>query len=86
MTAQPMSGDSAAVAAPPSAVKRSSFYAALRILPATVNGAPGYVLRRGDAVHSVLGFAAADGRLTAVYVVRNPDKLARIDRQLVRLH
>jgi RNA polymerase sigma-70 factor (ECF subfamily) len=51
---------------------------ALRIVPATVNGAPGCVLRRGHAVHSVLGFAAADGRIAAVYVMRNPDKLTRV--------
>jgi RNA polymerase sigma-70 factor (ECF subfamily) len=51
----------------------------LHIVPATVNGTAGLVLARNSIVHSVLGFGAMDGRIAAVYVVRNPDKLDRAD-------
>ena len=41
----------------------------------TINGAPGLLLRHpifGDGTYS---FDIADGRIRAIYVVRNPDKL-----------
>jgi RNA polymerase sigma-70 factor (ECF subfamily) len=52
----------------------------LRVVAASVNGGPGFVLSRGAAVHSVLGFAGADGRIAAVHVVRNPDKLVHVPK------
>jgi RNA polymerase sigma-70 factor, ECF subfamily len=39
-----------------------------------VNGLPGVVLRRGDKVKQTMAFEIEDGRLIAVYSVRNPDK------------
>jgi RNA polymerase sigma-70 factor (ECF subfamily) len=48
---------------------------------ATVNGQPGRVLRGagGGAIVDVLAVDVADGRIQAVWVVRNPDKLAHLE-------
>lgn len=44
-----------------------------------VNGAPGVVIwDAAGAVDSVLGFTVADGRVTEVDVIRNPDKLRHL--------
>jgi RNA polymerase sigma-70 factor, ECF subfamily len=43
---------------------------------ATVNGAPGLVLRDADGVLTVISFTVDGGRITALDVVRNPDKLS----------
>lgn len=47
-----------------------------------VNSEPALVLRIGDHLESIFVFSVKDGRISAIRVVRNPDKLARIDRQL----
>jgi RNA polymerase sigma-70 factor, ECF subfamily len=44
----------------------------------TVNGAPGLVLRDADGVLSVISFTVDGGRITAIDVVRNPDKLSGV--------
>jgi len=49
-----------------------------RITTATVNGAPGLVLRDADGVLSVISFTVDGGRITAIDVVRNPDKLSAV--------
>jgi len=41
----------------------------------TVNGAPGLLLRHPIAGPGTYSFDIADGRIRAIYVVRNPDKL-----------
>ncbi len=43
----------------------------------TVNGAPGLLLRHPTLGNSTYSFDVADGRIRAIYVVRNPDKLRR---------
>ena len=45
---------------------------------ATVNGAPGLVLRDADGVLSVISFTVDGGRIAAIDVVRNPDKLTGV--------
>jgi RNA polymerase sigma-70 factor, ECF subfamily len=49
-----------------------------RFRPARINGAPGYILAEPDGAKQTVAFDVQDGRITAVYVVRNPDKLRRI--------
>jgi RNA polymerase sigma factor (sigma-70 family) len=49
----------------------------LRLRPALVNGAPGFLFSRGGAVSGAIALTVADGRVTAVDMVLNPDKLAR---------
>ena len=41
----------------------------------TVNGAPGLLMRHPIAGTGTYSFDIADGRIRAIYVVRNPDKL-----------
>ena len=43
----------------------------------TINGAPGLLLRHPIAGNGTYSFDIADGRIRAIYVVRNPDKLRR---------
>lgn len=47
--------------------------------PARVNGQPGRVLRHGDgSVDAVFGFDVVDGRIAAIRIVRNPEKLRHL--------
>ncbi|OLT38255.1 siderophore-interacting protein [Actinomadura sp. CNU-125] len=48
------------------------------ILVAEVNGAPGLLARSGDGELSVVAFTVDAGRITAIDLVRNPDKLTKI--------
>lgn len=54
---------------------RRKNYTQARIEPLEVNGGPGFALRIDGQLSALYAFAARDGRITAVYVVRNPDKL-----------
>lgn len=45
---------------------------------AHVNGWPALILRHDGAIDSVLSVGVEDGLVTAVYTVRNPDKLSRM--------
>ncbi|WP_405662114.1 RNA polymerase sigma factor SigJ [Streptomyces sp. NBC_01166] len=47
----------------------------LELVERSVNGAPGLVARRAGAVMTVASFDVADGRVTRIWVVRNPEKL-----------
>jgi hypothetical protein len=48
-----------------------------------VNSEPALVLRIGGRLESLFVFSIDDGeQISAIRVVRNPDKLARIDHQL----
>jgi len=46
---------------------------------ARINGAPGIVLSHDGKVFQTMGLEIADGRITAVYTMRNPEKLARLN-------
>ncbi|MEX0840283.1 MAG: RNA polymerase sigma factor SigJ [Parvibaculum sp.] len=46
--------------------------------PALVNGLPGFIALDDTGIHSTLGFAVTGGKISALYMMRNPDKLARI--------
>jgi RNA polymerase sigma-70 factor (ECF subfamily) len=41
----------------------------------TVNGAPGLLTWRNGVAHAITSFHVEEGRIAAIYVVRNPDKL-----------
>jgi RNA polymerase sigma-70 factor (ECF subfamily) len=41
----------------------------------TINGAPGLLMRHAMSGNGTYSFDIADGRIRAIYVVRNPDKL-----------
>ena len=43
-----------------------------------VNGLPGFVTREADGEFSTTAFDLEDGKIAAIYVVRNPDKLKHL--------
>lgn len=45
---------------------------------AEINGAPGYLLYENGILHSAITAEIENDRITAIYFVRNPDKLARL--------
>ncbi|MFE5287520.1 RNA polymerase sigma factor SigJ [Nocardia sp. NPDC056611] len=47
----------------------------MTLIERTVNGQPGLVAELDDAVVSVYAFDIADGRITRIWVIRNPEKL-----------
>ncbi len=46
---------------------------------ARINGAPGIVLSEDGVVFQTMGLEITDGRIAAVYTMRNPEKLARLN-------
>jgi RNA polymerase sigma-70 factor (ECF subfamily) len=58
-------------------VERKFFAAGSRGLrPIEVNGAPGLAVTVEDQLDSIITIATENGRIAALYIVRNPDKLA----------
>jgi hypothetical protein len=51
------------------------------VLPMWLNGAPAVRLELDGALDTVVSLVVADGRITRIYAVRNPDKLARLGEQ-----
>jgi RNA polymerase sigma-70 factor (ECF subfamily) len=51
-----------------------------------VNSEPALVLRVGARLESVFVFSVDGDAISGIRVVRNPDKLVRIDRRLATLH
>ncbi|MFE3227606.1 RNA polymerase sigma factor SigJ [Nocardia sp. NPDC059228] len=49
--------------------------AAVTLLERTVNGQPGLVAQLDGTIVSVYAFDIADGRITRIWVIRNPEKL-----------
>lgn len=47
----------------------------LELAERSVNGAPGLVARHDGAVVTVAAFEVAEGRVTRIWAVRNPEKL-----------
>jgi RNA polymerase sigma-70 factor (ECF subfamily) len=48
--------------------------------PAEINGAPGFLLRTAAGLHSALTVEVDGEQISAIYLVRNPDKLTRLSR------
>ena len=44
-----------------------------------INGLPGFVTREADGFLQTTAIQVEDGRITAIYVVRNPDKLRHLE-------
>lgn len=49
---------------------------------AEINGLPGYVTREADGIVQTTALLIEDGKIKAVYVVRNPDKLRHVEAAL----
>ena len=51
----------------------------VRVVPTVVNGLPGLLAYKGGKLEQVAALeCGADGLVSAIYVVRNPDKLSRV--------
>jgi len=48
------------------------------IAPTWIDGLPGYVCLERDGVLQTTALAIEDGRITGIYIIRNPDKLRRV--------
>jgi RNA polymerase sigma-70 factor (ECF subfamily) len=46
---------------------------------AVINGLPGFVTREADGLLQTTALQIEDGRIVGIYVVRNPDKLHRVE-------
>jgi RNA polymerase sigma-70 factor (ECF subfamily) len=51
---------------------------AIQARAATINGLAGFVLREQDGSIDTMAFEHHDGRIVAIYVTRNPDKLRHV--------
>jgi RNA polymerase sigma-70 factor, ECF subfamily len=58
--------------------KDASLLLGFAMRPATVNGLPGLVLRESDGSVDTLGFEHQGGRITAIYLTRNPERLRHV--------
>jgi RNA polymerase sigma-70 factor (ECF subfamily) len=59
------------------ATRRGAFLG-LEVRPATVNGLPGLVARSPEGELDAMGFEFEGGKIRAIYVVRNPEKLSHV--------
>ncbi|MEO1222649.1 MAG: RNA polymerase sigma factor SigJ [Pseudomonadota bacterium] len=57
-----------------------SYWAGFEWLEADINGTRGVIVRDRGEIHAAVSFAYDDaGRVTDIYIVRNPDKLIHLD-------
>jgi RNA polymerase sigma-70 factor (ECF subfamily) len=66
-------------------LKKFPLSSGARIYEETVNGGPGFVIEDAGKPIQTMAFEVEDGRIAAVYVVRNPDKLRRLVSDDTRL-
>lgn len=57
---------------------RQKFHSEDPIYPVELNGRPGFLTFRNGRVNTAVSLEMADGRITGIYVMRNPEKLARL--------
>ena len=58
--------------------RKSGGYRGLEIRSGRINGLPGFVLSGPGGLVQTMSFATEGGAIQAIYIVRNPDKLAHI--------
>jgi RNA polymerase sigma-70 factor (ECF subfamily) len=58
--------------------RKNPALAAISARPATVNGLAGFVLRESDGSIDTMAIEHRDGRIVAIYLVRNPEKLQHV--------
>jgi RNA polymerase sigma-70 factor (TIGR02957 family) len=49
--------------------------------PAQINGSPALIVRRGGEIDGVVAVRVDYGMITGLYIVRNPEKLSRVERE-----
>jgi RNA polymerase sigma-70 factor, ECF subfamily len=65
-------------------IRKSTAVAGAELMAVDINGRPGLVIGVDGRIHSVLDIETDGTRVTSVYLVRNPDKLARFEDALTR--
>ena len=58
--------------------RKNTGLAASQVRQATVNGLAGFVVREADGLIDTMAFETRDGRVAAIYIVRNPEKLRHV--------
>ena len=58
--------------------RKNAALLATQVRPAIINGLAGLVLREDDGSLDTMAFEHRDGRITAIYATRNPDKLHHV--------
>ena len=58
--------------------RKNPAFAAFAARPATVNGLAGFVLRENDGSVDTMAIDHRDGRIVAIYLTRNPEKLQHV--------
>ena len=58
--------------------RKNPAFAAMAARSATVNGLPGFVLRESDGSIDTMAIEHHAGRIVAIYLIRNPDKLQHV--------
>jgi RNA polymerase sigma-70 factor (ECF subfamily) len=58
--------------------RKNPALAAMAARPATVNGLPGFVLRESDGSIDTMAVDHRGGRIVAIYLIRNPEKLQHV--------
>ena len=53
-------------------------YGSTLVHTGTINGLPGFVTREADGELQTTALEIEDGKVTAIYVMRNPDKLRHV--------
>jgi RNA polymerase sigma-70 factor (ECF subfamily) len=49
--------------------------------PAQLNGCPALIVRLNGEIDSVVAVRIDEGKITGLYVVRNPEKLSRVEQE-----
>lgn len=58
--------------------RKNPALATIHARPATVNGLAGFVLRENDGLLDTMAIEHYDGRIVAIYLTRNPEKLQHV--------
>jgi hypothetical protein len=64
------------------AAKKFPFRESAQLVSSVVNGTPGLVVEEAGVVVQTIAFEVRNGRIEVMFVVRNPDKLSRNQRDL----
>ena len=53
----------------------------MSVEPVQVNGHPALIIRLGGEIEHLVAMRIDDALITGLYVVRNPEKLSRVERE-----
>jgi RNA polymerase sigma-70 factor (ECF subfamily) len=51
---------------------------------ARINGMPGFATLEADGLPQTMSFEIKDGKVTGIYVIRNPEKLRHVTADWIR--